>query len=202
MSWGAWIRRAVAALVGMLFVAPVLAVPAYAHTELANAIPGEGMTLGKTPGSVQLQFTEPVDAGLASMVVRGPEGENLADGPPRQNAEGLMQPIVPAAKAGRIEVDYRVISLDGHPVSGSYTFSVQRGDPAAADRAQAAPAQPAGPSGPTDAKSSGSGSLVTPLLLGAAVVLLIAVGGLAARRRRAHSTPPVTQTPHGTTPAS
>jgi methionine-rich copper-binding protein CopC len=186
MTGGHLFRYVAASLLAVLFAVAGLASPAYAHTELDNAIPAAGSTLGKTPGTIQLTFTEPVDADLATVVVRGPDGEMLSDGPVRQSATGLMQPIVPSRTAGTLAVSYRVISLDGHPVSGTFRFDVTRGDPNAqppeSGRSQSAPV-----GGSSD--ESGGGSLTAPLLGAAAVLLLIVGGALLARRRRDSAEP-------------
>lgn len=188
MAGGPLIRYVAAALLSVFFVAPGLTSPAHAHTELDNTIPADGVSLEKTPGTVQLNFTEPIDAELSNVVVRGPDGQDLTAGPPRQSGPGLMQPIGPAARAGTVEVGYRVVSLDGHPVSGSYTFELLRGDPSVAGARQGG-AAPGGADDPAD-----DVSLVGPLLGAAAVLLLVVGGAVLAQRRRGRSAEPRAQT--------
>jgi copper resistance protein C len=177
MTGGHLLRYVAASLLAVLFAVAGLASPAYAHTELDNAIPAEGSRLQTTPGTIQLTFTEPVDAELANVVVRGPDGQVLSDGPVRQSATGLMQPLVPSAKAGTVRVSYRVISLDGHPVSDTITFQVLRGDP------NAQPAEPASAASTPAGGGSDGGSPMAILIGAVLVVLLIAGGALLARRR-------------------
>jgi copper resistance protein C len=183
---GGLLRHATAAAVAALatLFAVGLAAPAHAHTELDNAVPAAGSNLPTAPGNIQLSFTEPIDAGLSAVVVRGPDGTNLAEGRARQSGPGLIQPMVAPAEAGRVEVAYRVVSLDGHPVSGSFTFRVLEGDP---DSRAAVPAPPPAASGGGDDTSV---SPVLPVLAAAAVVLLLVAGGLRARRQRGHAMPP------------
>jgi copper resistance protein C len=201
MTGGHLLRYVAAPLLAVLFAVAGLASPAYAHTELDNAIPAAGSTLGTTPGTIQLTFTEPVDADLATVVVRGPDGALLSDGAVRQSATGLMQPIVPSRKPGTLEVSYRVISLDGHPVSDTFRFEVTRGDPNAqppeSNRSQSGVAGGSG-------DDSGGGSLTAPLIGAAAVLLLIVVGALVARRRResAETAPPSASAPPASPPAT
>ncbi|HWL97872.1 MAG TPA: copper resistance protein CopC [Nocardioidaceae bacterium] len=200
MTGGHLLRYVAASSLAVLFAVAGLASPAYAHTELDNAIPAAGSTLGTTPGTIQLTFTEPVDADLATVVVRGPDGALLSDGAVRQSATGLMQPIVPTRKAGMLEVSYRVISLDGHPVSDTFRFEVTRGDPNAqppgSDQSQAAGAGGGG--------DDSGGSLTAPLIGAAAVLLLIVVGALVARRRRdsAETAQPSVSPPPASPPAT
>ncbi len=201
MTGGHLLRYVAASSLAVLFAVAGLASPAYAHTELDNAIPAAGSTLGTTPGTIQLTFTEPVDADLATVVVRGPDGALLSDGPVRQSATGLMQPIVPSRKPGTLEVSYRVISLDGHPVSDTFRFEVTRGDPNAqppeSDQSQAGGAAGSG-------DDSGGGSLTAPLIGAAAVLLLIVGGAMVARRRRdiADTAQPSASPPPASPPAT
>jgi copper resistance protein C len=195
---GGLLRRCAAGVAGGLLAVGVTvgsAMPAHAHTELDNSVPAAGVDLATTPGSVQLNFTEPIDAELSDVVVRAPDGRNLAVGPPRQSGPGLMQPITATSQAGQLEVAYRVISLDGHPVSGDFTFRVLRGDPDAAD-----PGAGAGASGGDGGDGAGGGvSLAGPLLGAGAVGVVVVAGAVLARRRRDQSAPPA---PQPTSPAS
>jgi copper resistance protein C len=182
-----WVARTLLAIGVTVGAAAASALPAYAHTELDNAIPAAGVVLPKTPGSVQLNFTEPIDAELADVVVRAPDGRNLVVGPPRQSGPGLMQPIAPTVRAGKLEVAYRVVSLDGHPVSGSFTFRVQNADPNAADPGDGA----SGGGGAAGGGDTGSGvSLAGPLLGAGAVGAVVLAGAVLARRRREQVAPP------------
>ncbi|MDQ4085810.1 MAG: copper resistance protein CopC [Actinomycetota bacterium] len=187
---GGVLRGAVAAVLGALCAVSGAAATAYAHTELDNAVPAADVRVEKTPGSVQLNFTEPVDADLASVVVRGPNGQDLAAGPVRQSGPGVIQPITAAPRPGTVEVAYRVVSLDGHPVSGSYTFEVLRGDP---DAAQAPGGGPLGPE--RTGSGAADGSLTAPVLAAGVVLLVVAAGAVVARRRartaRPQTTPPI-----------
>jgi copper resistance protein C len=170
------LRCAAAAALTLLFAVTGGVSTAFAHTQLVNSVPAAGASLERTPGSIQLSFTEPIDAQVASVVVVGPKGESLAVGPPRQSGPGIMQPITASREPGRIRVSYRVISLDGHPVSDSFTFTVLNGDPNApvAPQAQTTPGAPSGDTG-----------LSAGLLVGGVAVLALLVGGAFVARRRA-----------------
>ena len=182
---GGLLRCAAAAVLALLFAATGGASTAFAHTELTNAVPAAGVSLERTPGSIQLSFTEPIDAGLASVVVLGPNGESLTVGPPRQSGPGLMQPLTASHEPGRIRVAYRVVSLDGHPVSDSYSFTVLTGDPNAPVAPQAQNTPGGTPTGDT--------GLSTGLLVGGAVVLALLVGGALVARRRARPADSLTE---------
>ncbi len=173
---GGLVRCAAAALLALLFAVTGGVSTAFAHTQLVNSVPAAGSSLERTPGSIQLSFTEPIDAQVASVVVVGPKGERLAVGPPRQSGSGIMQPITASRVAGRIRVAYRVISLDGHPVSDSFSFTVRKGDP----NAPLAPKQTTTPGAGAGTDNGMSTGLVAG---GIAVIALLVAGAVVARRR-------------------
>jgi methionine-rich copper-binding protein CopC len=108
----------------LLATAPLLAgPPAHAHAELLSASPAEGDVVETLPGEVELTFSEPV-ATPAYVVVNGPDGEQVSDGDP-QVVDGVVTQTTPGSgPAGAYTVDYRVVSTDGHPVSGQVGFTV------------------------------------------------------------------------------
>jgi copper resistance protein C len=176
---GGLLRGAAAAVLALLLAVTGGVSAAFAHTQLTNSVPTSGATVERTPGSIQLSFTEPIDARLASVVVVGPKGENLAVGSPRQSGPGLIQPMTASREPGRIRVAYRVVSLDGHPVSDSYSFTVRKGDPNA-------PVAPQDQSTP-GATASGDTGVSAGLLVGGLAVLALLVGGALVARRRARA---------------
>ena len=108
------------AAAGVLLV--VGAVPAAAHNELVSTDPSDGQTLSATPSSVVLTFEEPAIAMGTQLVVTGPTGEVQA-GAPQLVDNTVRQTLQPGAPAGSYTVAWRVTSVDGHPVSGSFGFT-------------------------------------------------------------------------------
>lgn len=106
----------------------VFMTPASAHTSLAASTPRAGQVLGASPGAITLTFSDPVDQRTAAIHVLEPTGLPMA---------GLGAPTL-AAGSGRVltaklpgtladgtrTVTWRVVSSDGHPLQGSFTFSV------------------------------------------------------------------------------
>ena len=87
----------------------------------------------------------------------------------------VTQPLTTLGAAGTYQVTYRVVAADGHPVTGSYTFTLT------ADGGGSAP----GPA-PTDvpAAEAGSGRGAALQIGGAAALFLLAAGMVAGRGRR------------------
>lgn len=149
-----------------------------AHTALTASDPANGATERTAPTVVTLTFTEDINPTFANVVITSSDGRNWASGPPRVAGPELRVSVSPdMPDGGEYKVGYRVVSKDGHPVSGSITFTVA-GVPAAAAPASpptsASPtttAAPPGSSGPlgSDTKGSVITAAVAGLLLGAGI---------------------------------
>jgi len=118
-----WLLAAGCLLLGVL--APLTG--ASAHASLASSAPGDGDVVQDLPPAVQLTFGEAI-ATPAYVVVRDPAGHEVAEGEPDVVDAVVTQPVVGREAAGEYTVDYRVVSADGHPVSGTLTFAVRSGD--------------------------------------------------------------------------
>lgn len=116
---------AIAGLVG-------IASPASAHDELVGTDPQAGTTLSAVPAQITLTFNEKVldDAGATAVVVTTSTGTPVQDGDPTVSDNTVTQPIIAAAEPnGKYTVTWKVVSSDGHPVSGEFSFSVQGATP-------------------------------------------------------------------------
>ena len=176
-------RRAGQVLLGLvataLFVGAGSAV-ALAHDGLVSSSPASDGVLSTASPAVELRFTgEPLPLGT-QVVVTGSDGTSVSDGPAEIRGTAVVQPLVDPVPAGAYRVEWRSTSSDGHPLSGSYDFTVS---PAAAD----APAAPVAAGSPT-AGGGGDGDAGLPAVYPlAGVGLLGALGLLTARRLRRRS---------------
>lgn len=118
---------AVGLLLGALLV--VLATPgaATAHADLIGSTPRSMTRVDTPPGEVVLRFSESMDPQLATVVL------TVNDQQPQRVATrigddpGVLVAEVPAAMVdtGPWRVDYRVTSVDGHPIQGRLDFVVE-----------------------------------------------------------------------------
>jgi methionine-rich copper-binding protein CopC len=114
-----------AALLAILLL--LVAVPAAAHTRLVRAEPAPRAALAVQPGRVVLRFSDPVEIRFSTLTVETADGLGVdardartdAD-EPRRVSVGLKGGLPP----GVYTVRYRVLSADGHVVSGSYRFTL------------------------------------------------------------------------------
>lgn len=163
---------ALPALIGV-----TLATPAQAHTGLVSSTPTDGELLAELPAEVTLTFTE--DLGdPAYVVVTGPDGADHGDGAPVVEGAGVTQAVLETAPAGAYTLAYRVISADGHPVSGEIGFTVENGG-TASSTSKTSDAVPAD----ADAEEGFWARRGMHVAVAAALVAAV-VGGVALARRR------------------
>jgi methionine-rich copper-binding protein CopC len=103
------------------------AAPAFAHTRLQSSDPADGSSLGAGPQRVSLTFNEPMQTGFATLTVIGPDGRPYQSGEVTANGGTVSIGVAPLGPAGRYEIGYRVVSEDGHPVTGSVAFPAELG---------------------------------------------------------------------------
>jgi copper transport protein len=104
----------------------MLPAAAWGHAGLVRTEPSASRTVNAPPSRVLLSFTEPVEARFAIVSVTDAGGNQVAAGPPR-SASGAPQTLsAPLRRVpeGWYLVFWRVVSADGHPVRGAFTFAV------------------------------------------------------------------------------
>ena len=159
------------------------ATPALAHTRLLSSDPADGASLDSAPQHVSLTFNETMTPGFSTITVVGPDGAHYETG--QVGAEGgtVNIALLPLSPAGRYEIGYRVVSADGHPVTGSVAFTLTSPGPGATTptpEPSAAPVATAVPPPAAAPAESDGGMPVWPWILGA--VVLVGGGVVAALR--------------------
>ena len=107
----------------------VMAGPASAHARLEKTSPKDGSTLTAAPPEVMLRFNEPVKEGLNQVSVTS-GSTDATDGELEIDGDAVYQKLKSSIPAGTYTVTYKVVSGDGHPVSGSmsFTYAPPKGD--------------------------------------------------------------------------
>ena len=96
---------------------------ASAHADLVSTSPVDGAALDAAPESLVLSFNSLVLDGMAEVAVSDSAGE-LVTGVVAETAETEVVVSWPRDLPGdTYNVAYRIVSEDGHPVTGSFTFS-------------------------------------------------------------------------------
>ncbi len=124
------LRRRVPQVLALLLagiVALVPGAPAHAHAALVSSDPAEGARLDAPPPQIALTFSEDIRR-PAYVVVTAPDGTTVDAGPAAPVDGTVTQPVAtvpPTEASGLWTVAYRVVSVDGHPISAELTFTVR-----------------------------------------------------------------------------
>ena len=136
-------------LLALLALAAGLALPraAAAHGVLRRAQPASGARLDSVPREIRLTFNEPVELAVARIALRGADGAlvPLAGVSRGDSATVIVAAVTGPLAPGTYTVEWQVAGRDGHPVRGSYRFTILPG--AAGTATAQAPAAPAAPVG-------------------------------------------------------
>ncbi len=168
--------------------AVVIAVPAAAHDRLTGSTPAAGSTVTAPPDEVRLTFTDQVEPIGLTVLITDPGGASLTRGKPVVEGTSVVQQVLPITVSGSYSVVYRVVSSDGHPISGKLRFSatlpvVSSGQPApSASVAEPVSTPSALAAQPAAAATPATGSAW--VAVGAGLLAALAIAGVVAARRR------------------
>ncbi|WP_223166302.1 copper resistance CopC family protein [Nonomuraea sp. SYSU D8015] len=158
---------------------------AQAHNVLIGSDPKDGAVLAASPARVTLVFDQAVRQGYAQVEVTGADGSAWADGGAVVAAERVSVKVKPLRAGGAYVVGYRILSADGHPVTGKITFSLaaDASGVTAGEAAQGSSAEAA------EAAANGGAGMAVVWIVGA---LLLLAGGTAVALRRSTPASPAT----------
>jgi copper transport protein len=110
-------------------VAAMLLAPgaAFAHATLDSSSPPRGAVVEEQPGEVVFRFSEPVEGNFGAVRVYDAEGARVDDGDafhPGGDGSNLAVQLEADLPDGSYTATYRVVSADGHIVSGGSVFSI------------------------------------------------------------------------------
>lgn len=151
------------------------ATPALAHNVLISSDPAKGASLAAGPAKVTLTFDQYVqNANVNQIAVVGPGGGQWAEGQVEVRDSVVSVPLRPLGPAGEYKIGYRILSADGHAVTGEVPFTLTAagtGTPASADAAKGTGQATTAPA------TGGEGSTGVPIWVWiAGAVVLLAVG--------------------------
>jgi len=99
-----------------------------AHAFLQRAEPAVGSTVQTSPSEIRIRFTENIEPAFSSVQVFDPSGKEVDkhDVGLDHSDHALLHVSLPRLGAGIYKVVWRVVSVDTHVTSGSFTFQVGR----------------------------------------------------------------------------
>ena len=111
-----------ALLIGFVFGTSSLA---GAHAVLLSLAPEPDAVLAESPPEVVLAFSEPVSATSKAIRVFDPTGEEISGISPKVENSVLSVKLPTLSETGSYTVAWKVVSDDGHQVSGAFLFHLK-----------------------------------------------------------------------------
>lgn len=116
-------RRLAGAVAMAIVVSVALAAPASAHAQLVSTTPAAGRTLDEPPDELVVRFDEGVEADAGAVRLHDSTGRRRDVGSLRRDDGGKVLVVDPGdLEPGGYVLTWRVVSLDGHPLSGGVTW--------------------------------------------------------------------------------
>jgi copper transport protein len=118
------LRRVLGVVAFALLAALIPGGPASAHAELVATDPADGAIVEKAPEALTMQFSEAVSLRPDGVRVLDSSGARVDAGSASADGSDVTVPLDGTIDDGTYVVAWRAVSADGHPIRGSYTFSV------------------------------------------------------------------------------
>ncbi len=99
-----------------------------AHAHLKNHYPASDAVMTAAPQVITLDFSEGIEPGFSGIKITGPENKVVKTAKAQRSAQDEKQLIVPVEEAlipGAYQVEWHVVSVDGHKTKGNYQFTVK-----------------------------------------------------------------------------
>ena len=122
-------RAAVAVLLATAAIVASAPTAAFGHASLLGTAPAAQRVAPHAPGTIDLTFSETVEPRFAVISITNARGRQFGQGAPSRSAADprTIERQVDRMRPGWYLVYWRVISADGHPVRGAFTFAVGPG---------------------------------------------------------------------------
>lgn len=116
-----------------IFISCILAVAflmpseSYAHAKLVKSDPGRRAIIKTAPKEIRLWFNEKLEPAYSTAVLLDDKDKPVATGPAMISRDDpkRISLALDALAPGIYRVKYRVLSIDGHVVDSSFTFTLQ-----------------------------------------------------------------------------
>lgn len=158
------VRKVLTAFVVTAFLAVVLPGIASAHANLVSSNPAAGTTLDRGPARASLTFDEPLATYFATVTLVGPDGNVWSHGLPEIDGTVASVAVGDLGPVGTYTIGYRLVASDGHPATGSVSFTLRTAG-------HGTPGKPAAAQSSSQDPQSGSSTGVIVVLVGLVVVM-------------------------------
>ena len=119
------IKKILGLYVALLIISPTYA---FAHGEMVRADPAANSRVISAPAEVSIEFDGKLqvlgNATINSITVKDDKGQVISEPTSIVNGMKITSKLTSLEVTGLISVSYRIVSEDGHPVEGEYSFTV------------------------------------------------------------------------------
>ncbi|HHR6036764.1 TPA: copper homeostasis periplasmic binding protein CopC [Providencia alcalifaciens] len=101
---------------------------AFAHAHLKDQLPAEGAALEQAPKAITLNFSEGIEVNFTKVNVTDENKQTIKTGKAALDPSNNTKVIIPVESklaAGKYDVQWSVVSVDGHKTKGNYSFTVK-----------------------------------------------------------------------------
>ncbi|HHR5881003.1 copper homeostasis periplasmic binding protein CopC [Providencia rettgeri] len=101
---------------------------AFAHAHLKDQLPAEGAALEQAPEAITLNFSEGIEVNFTKVNVTDENKQVIKTGKAALDPSNNTKVIIPVESklaAGKYDVQWSVVSVDGHKTKGNYSFTVK-----------------------------------------------------------------------------
>ncbi len=125
------VRRTITTLAAFCVAATtvlVAAPTASAHDELLSSQPADGEVVTTPPEAIVLKFSADLILTGAEIAVTNPGRKLVTTGPVTVSGSEVTTTLPSDLESGDYAVSWRVVSSDGHPITGDFTFTRDAAD--------------------------------------------------------------------------
>lgn len=122
------LTRKFSAVILFSLAAATFSQQALAHAHLKGQYPAADANVDASPQALTLTFSEDIEPAFSGVTVVDDNQKAVALGEAERAPKMHNQLIVPVDKplaSGHYQVNWHVLSVDGHKTKGNYTFSVK-----------------------------------------------------------------------------
>lgn len=120
-------NNAIKITTGLLLLC-ALSQQAQAHAHLKSSLPAAKSEVTTSPGQLSLTFTEGLEPAFSDATLKDSQGAVMPTGKAtleKGNSKTLVLPLTAPLAAGAYQVDWHVLSTDGHKTKGHYSFTMK-----------------------------------------------------------------------------
>ncbi|ORU94148.1 MAG: hypothetical protein A6F70_07680 [Cycloclasticus sp. symbiont of Bathymodiolus heckerae] len=106
----------------------VISTATAAHTKSISSDPAPRSVINRSPQVISISFTQEFEPAYSNITVKDSNGKQVTEGKATVDTENKKRLILalPPLSLGKYTVSYKVLSLDGHTISSSYTFRIKK----------------------------------------------------------------------------